>query len=171
MSTDTPEYKALISPYISLELRDAVLDNINPLSRSLMEKDLISCNDMDQLTNRTSSKTKRATMLVEIIKNRVQQNPQHYYTLVQVLKDQLLYSDHIVHVLQNATVSQQYSYLSTPSVELTDEGAGSQAYGHSSMNHILGKLTRRTLFRKPGTQFNSIVHVLAVILGHFNFYS
>ena len=82
----TPEYKTLIS--LTAELRRAVQFDLVSLSDDLVAKHLISPNTASQLRNQTHSEAERAAELVGYIQNKVQQNPQHYHTFVQILENQ-----------------------------------------------------------------------------------
>lgn len=104
MSTNTPEYQALTSPTVSYELRRVFRYGILDLSLyMLVEKKVISWDDFE-LTYRHVPRGKRADMLIEILQKRVQENPEHYHTFVQVLQDasQLHggYYDHTIYILQ-----------------------------------------------------------------------
>lgn len=85
MST-TPEYNTLIS--LTDELRLAVQPNLVSLSGSLMAKYLITPEKANQLRNQMHSEADRAANLVDIIRNKVLQNAQHYHTFVQVMESQ-----------------------------------------------------------------------------------
>lgn len=93
MSSNTPEYQTLIS--LTDELRRAVQSDLVPLCDNLVAKYLISPSTASQLRNPMHSETDRAATLIGIIQNKVQQNPQHYHTFVQVLESQGIdyYSD------------------------------------------------------------------------------
>ena len=82
----TPEYSTLIS--LTAELRHAVQSNLVSLSDSLKAEFLISPENASQLRNPMHPEADRAAKLVDIIQNKVIQNPHHYHTFVRVLESQ-----------------------------------------------------------------------------------
>ena len=86
MSHSTPEYLTLI--FLTGELRGAVQNDLVPMCDNLVAKYLISPDIASQLRSPMHPKADRAANLIEIIQNKVQQNPQHYHTFIQVLENQ-----------------------------------------------------------------------------------
>ena len=82
----TPEYSTLIS--LTAELSHAIQPNLVPLSDSLKAEFLISPNNASQLRNPMLPEADRAAKLIDIIQNKVIQNPHHYHTFVRVLESQ-----------------------------------------------------------------------------------
>ena len=82
----TPEYSTLIS--LTGELRCAVQSSLVPLSDSLKAEYLILPENASQLRNPMHPEADRDAKLVDIIQNKVIQNPQHYHTFVRVLESQ-----------------------------------------------------------------------------------
>ena len=82
----SPEYNTLCE--LTDVLRLAVKSNLTNLSGALLAKHLILPTDDSELRNQMHSEASRAARLVELIQMKVCEDPQQYYTFIQVLEDQ-----------------------------------------------------------------------------------
>ena len=85
MPRDSAEYQALMRA--TGKLRNAVKNNITPLCDELISKGLITPDNKKSLRNPNRDIGERASDLVELITDKVEQNPQNYYVLVKILKE------------------------------------------------------------------------------------
>ena len=83
--SSSSEYNTLIE--LTGDLRVAVRSHLTYLSGVLLAKHLISPDDDHYLRNQLHSEADRAAKLIELIQNRVQQNPKHYNKFICVLQD------------------------------------------------------------------------------------
>ena len=98
MGENSPEHKTLIAH--TSDLRLAVKSDIIHLSGVLLSKGLISCDSDAELRNTVCSKEERSAMLVELIQNKVVQNPRHYHTFVSILHGKHDYYEDILTTIE-----------------------------------------------------------------------
>ena len=94
MMSESEEYQRLRlhGPH----LRDALQDHLLDLSSRLLAVSFISEDNYSELTNEQHTPLKRASRLVELIRNRVKVATRNYYIFLDILlKDELLYKDTI----------------------------------------------------------------------------
>ena len=84
MSKNTKEYKAIVKATAKLE--SAVKHNITPLCGELVSCGLITPDQKSRLRNRNHDESERAADLVEMITNKVEQDPKNYETFLTVLQ-------------------------------------------------------------------------------------
>ena len=85
-STVTVEYQTLIT--CTMELRNAVSNNLIQLSGHLLANGLITPHNDRQLRNRSVEIDERAAKLVEIIQGKVQLDHHNYNKFVDILKEE-----------------------------------------------------------------------------------
>ena len=81
----TTEYSTLID--LTSELRLAVGPEIISLTGHLLASRLISWDNDIELRNTAQSVVERSAKLVELVQNKVQQNPRHYYCFIGILQE------------------------------------------------------------------------------------
>lgn len=87
MRESSAEYRTLIKH--TNELRGAIRSRLHTLSMHLYSLKLISGDDFKDLLNETLSEVERSTLLVELVQDKVQQNPHYYRSFIAILqKDQ-----------------------------------------------------------------------------------
>ena len=92
MAGSSAEYDTMIT--LTTDLQLATKSDLTFLSGALLGENLISSRNGSELRNVAHSEEDRAARLVELIQDKVKQNPQHYYTFISVLeKNQDYYSD------------------------------------------------------------------------------
>lgn len=97
--TNSSEYNTLISNTAELAL--AVRPNLISLSEAMQAARLISLDNASELRNVQHIEAQRAARLVELLLIKVQLNPQHFYTFLEVLqRDQDQYADILRKVWQ-----------------------------------------------------------------------
>lgn len=85
MAENTAEYNTLID--LTSELRLAVRPGLISLSGSLLASRLISLDNDIELRNTAHSEVERSAKLVELVQNKVQQNPRHYHSFIGILQN------------------------------------------------------------------------------------
>ena len=85
MPKDTAEYQTLVTA--TGKLKKAVQNNITPLCDELVSKGLITPDNKKSLRNPNRDIGERASDLVELITDKVEQNPENYHVLVKILKE------------------------------------------------------------------------------------
>ena len=83
-SENSAEYKTMID--LTDELRLAVKYELISLSGSLLSVRLISHDSEADLRNTAHSEADRSARLVELIQNKVLQNPRHYCSFIGILQ-------------------------------------------------------------------------------------
>ena len=92
MGEDTVEYITLIK--LTSELRLAVRSELISLTGSLLASRLISLDNDIELRSMVHSEVERSARLVELIQNKVRQNPRHYHSFIGILQgNQVQYMD------------------------------------------------------------------------------
>ena len=81
---NSAEYKTMIG--LTNELRLAVKSELISLSGSLLATRLISSESEAELRNTAHSEVERSARLVELVQNKVQQNPRHYHCFIGILQ-------------------------------------------------------------------------------------
>ena len=84
MGENSAEYSTLID--LTSELRLAVRSELISLTGSLLAARLISLDNDIELRNTTHSKAERSARLVELVQNKVRQNPRHYHSFIGILQ-------------------------------------------------------------------------------------
>ena len=84
MGEDTVEYNTLIK--LTNELRLAVRSELISLTGTLLASRLISLDNDIELRNTAHSEVERSARLVELVQNKVRQNPHHYHTFIGILQ-------------------------------------------------------------------------------------
>ena len=84
MGEDTVEYNTLIK--LTSELRLAVRSELISLTGALLASRLISLDNDIELRNTAHSEVERSARLVELVQNKVRQNPHHYHSFVGILQ-------------------------------------------------------------------------------------
>lgn len=84
MGEDTVEYNTLIK--LTSELRLAVRSELISLTGALLASQLISLDNDIELRNTAHSEVERSARLVELVQNKVRQNPHHYHSFVGILQ-------------------------------------------------------------------------------------
>ena len=79
------EYKTMID--LTTELRLAVKSELISLSGSLLASRLISQEGDTELRNITHSEAERSARLVELVQNKVRQNPRHYCSFIGIFQE------------------------------------------------------------------------------------
>ena len=85
MTDESAEYETMID--LTSELRLAVRPELISLTGSLLASRLISPdNDAELRDTSHSSEVERSARLVELVQNKVQQNPRYYHTFIGILQ-------------------------------------------------------------------------------------
>ena len=84
MGENSAEYSTLID--LTSELRLAIRSELISLAGSLLATRLISPEGDAELRNTTHSEVERSARLVELIQNKVRQNPHHYHSFIGILQ-------------------------------------------------------------------------------------
>ena len=115
---DSAEFKALIR--LTPDLQLAVKTQLTPLGGELVAVDLITSDDYAWLINPHQRKDNQAAYLIQLIQQKVQQNPLWYQTFIAVLeKDQSQYGGIIrdlQHTVQRFRLQQSVTAGATPSI-------------------------------------------------------
>ena len=105
MTENSAEYKTMID--LTSELRVAVRPELVSLTGSLLASRLISPHNDIELRNIVHSEVERSAKLVELVQNKVRQNPRHYHSFIGILQgNQDQYGD-ILRKLENTCQKQQ----------------------------------------------------------------
>ena len=83
----------------TVELRNAVSNNLIELSAYLHARELITEEKYDELKNISLSKASRAASLVELVQRKVQLDPQNYFEFINILKEDIAYYSDILRHL------------------------------------------------------------------------
>ena len=83
MAKGTVEYRAMIKA--TVELTNAVKNELTPLSLKLVAKELISVDQGKELRNGHIGVADRAANLVTLVTNKVEQDKKNFYRFVEVL--------------------------------------------------------------------------------------
>ena len=87
---NTPEYNKLRQS--NANLRRAIVDHLNILCDDLVDNGLINDDQKRSFKNKMHDAGERASDLVSVLLNQVEQNSQNFYTLIKVLeKDKVTY--------------------------------------------------------------------------------
>ena len=81
---NSAEYKTMID--LTSELRLAVRSELVTLTGSLLASRLISLDNDIELRNTAHSEVERSAKLVELVQNKVRQNPCHYHSFIGILQ-------------------------------------------------------------------------------------
>ena len=84
MAEDSEEYRTMID--LTNQLRLAVRSELISLSGSLLASRLISPEGDAELRNTARSEVERSARLVEMVQNKVRQNPHHYHSFFGILQ-------------------------------------------------------------------------------------
>lgn len=125
---NSAEYKTMIENTTNLRL--AIKFNLTPLSGALLARGLISTDNGAKLRNPHLPQTDRAAELVEFVQNKVQQNPQHYYTFLDVLRED---RDEYADILRklDQSLSKQESKAAQPSIKHTVKQHANRGQGYT----------------------------------------
>ena len=90
MDRNTPEYRAILKANESLTR--ALMNNFIPICAKLVANDLITPDQQRKLRNPNQDAMERAAELVQLLTDKVEENPANYHTLVKILeKDRATY--------------------------------------------------------------------------------
>ena len=81
---NSAEYRTMID--LTSELRLAVRSELVTLTGSLLASRLISLDNDIEMRNTARSEVERSAKLVELIQNKVRQNPRHYHSFIGILQ-------------------------------------------------------------------------------------
>jgi hypothetical protein len=84
MTEDSAEYRTMI--VLTSNLRLAVRPELISLTGSLLASRLISSDNDIELRNTAHSEVERSARLVELVQNRVRQNPCRYHSFIGILQ-------------------------------------------------------------------------------------
>ena len=84
MGENSAEYSTLID--LTSELRLAVRSELISVTGSLLASRLISLDNDIELRNTGHSEVERSARLVELVQNKVRQNPRHYHSFIGILQ-------------------------------------------------------------------------------------
>ena len=84
MMENSAEYRTMID--LTSELRLAVRSELVTLTGSLLASRLISLDNDIEMRNTARSEVERSAKLVELIQNKVRQNPRHYHSFIGILQ-------------------------------------------------------------------------------------
>ena len=84
MEENSAEYSTPI--HLTSELRLAVRSEFISLTGSLLATTLISLDNDIELRNTVHSEVERSARLVELVQNKVRQNPRHYHSFIGILQ-------------------------------------------------------------------------------------
>ena len=93
-----PEYHTIVECTSSLTL--AIKNHLTDLSAQLLERHLITATQESQMRNKMHSPESRAATLVELIRDRVEQNPKYYQIFIEALKADQLANGDILELLK-----------------------------------------------------------------------
>ena len=85
MSENSAEYRTMIC--LTTQLRLAVKSELISLSGSLLSVRLISPDSETELRNTSCTEAERSARLVELVQNKVRQNPRHYCSFIGILQE------------------------------------------------------------------------------------
>ena len=106
MGENSAEYSTLID--LTSELRLAVRSELISLTGSLLATRLISLDNDIELRNTTHSEVERSARLVELVQNKVRQNPHRYHSFIGILQgNQDQYRDILQHLEQTYQAHKQ----------------------------------------------------------------
>ena len=94
----TPEYRTIVECTSSLTL--AIKNHLADLSAQLLERHLITAAQESQMRNKMHSPESRAATLVELIRDRVEQNPKYYQIFIEALEADHLANGDILKLLK-----------------------------------------------------------------------
>ena len=98
MAKNSREYTTIVEATDQLE--NIVKNNITPLCGKLLARGLITANQKKALRNANQDVVERAADLVQLVTDKVEQNPQHYYDFIKILaEDKSTYGD-VLDVLE-----------------------------------------------------------------------
>lgn len=103
MAENSAEFSTLLDRTIDLRL--AVNSELISLSGHLLATRIISLENESELRNTLLSTAERSAKLVELVQNKVRQNPRHYLTFIGILQGN---QKHYQDILQNL----KHTYLS-----------------------------------------------------------
>ena len=84
MMENSAEYRTMID--LTSELRLAVRSELVTLTGSLLVSRLISLDNDIELRNTAHSEVQRSAKMVELVQNKVRQNPRHYHSFIGILQ-------------------------------------------------------------------------------------
>ena len=99
------EYEVLV--HHTADLQRAVKDNLISLGAELVSAEIITPIQYRETRNPHRPVDERGADLVEYIQNKVLQNPQHYYTFIEILWSDLPRYDDILTKLEEARLLQE----------------------------------------------------------------
>lgn len=112
MGDSSAEFETLLD--LTKDLRLAVRPNLISLVDDLLSERLISSENESELCNPSKSEVERSSRLVQLIRNKVQQNSVNYHTFIKVLRGQQdLYADILCKLecsLNDNTIKQKGNY-------------------------------------------------------------
>ena len=83
----------------TVELRNAVSNNLIQLSGHLLARGLITMEKHDELRNKMLPEASRAANLVELVQREVRLDPQNYFKFINILKEDIAsYSNILRHL-------------------------------------------------------------------------
>ena len=92
MSRNTPEYRSILKA--TGKLTRALKNNITPICADLVANDLITTEQQKKLRNPMHDAIERAADLVQLLTDKVEENPANYHTLIMILgEDTATYGD------------------------------------------------------------------------------
>ena len=105
MVEGSEEYRTMID--LTRELRLAVRPELISLTGSLLAARLISLDNDIELRNTAHSEVERSARLVELVQNKVRQNPRHYHSFIGILQGNLDQYRDILSQLEHTSQEQQ----------------------------------------------------------------
>ena len=106
MGENSAEYSTLID--LTSGLRLAIRSELISLTGSLLATRLISLDNDNELRNTAHSEVERSARLVELVQNKVRQNPRHYHSFIGILQEnQDQYRDILQQLEQTYQAHQQ----------------------------------------------------------------
>ena len=93
-----PEYRTIVECTSSLTL--AIKNHLSDLSAQLLQRHLITAAQESQMRNKMHSPESRVATLVELIRDRVEQNPKHYQIFIEALEADQLANGDILELLK-----------------------------------------------------------------------
>ena len=94
----TPEYRTIVECTSSLTL--AIKNHLADLSAQLLERHLITAAQESEMRNKMHSPESRAATLVELIRDRVEQNSKYYQIFIEALEADQLANGDILELLK-----------------------------------------------------------------------
>ena len=92
MSRNSPEYRSILKA--TGKLTRALKNNITPICADLVANDLITTEQQKKLRNPMHEAIERAADLVQLLTDKVEENPANYHTLIRILgEDTATYGD------------------------------------------------------------------------------